>query len=129
LYRGLGGPQDWSGRVHYISLPPAFDPRTVQPVAKRSSDRYAILLTNEFGIGISINTIEVDYFLKYVSNFSFCLTENTVLVDYKYQWVNIVYGGDGLVNVKGKVTVTVKFTLEQTTNAQSGSRGIALLFL
>jgi hypothetical protein len=31
--------------------------------------------------------------------------------------------------VKIKVKVKVKFTLEQTTKAQRGSRGIALLFL
>jgi hypothetical protein len=35
LYRRLGGPQGRSGRVRQISPPPAFDPRTVQPVASR----------------------------------------------------------------------------------------------
>jgi hypothetical protein len=30
---------------------------------------------------------------------------------------------------KGKVKVNVKFTLEQATKTQRGSRGIALLFL
>ena len=39
LYRGLGGPQGRSGRVRKISPPPAFDPRTVQPVASRYTDR------------------------------------------------------------------------------------------
>ena len=38
LYRRLGGPQDRSGRVRKISPPPAFDPRTVQPVASRYTD-------------------------------------------------------------------------------------------
>jgi hypothetical protein len=33
------------------------------------------------------------------------------------------------VKVKVKVTVKVKFALEQATKAQMGSRGIALLFL
>ena len=33
------------------------------------------------------------------------------------------------VKVKVEVKVKVKFTLEQTTKAQRGSRGIALLFL
>ena len=33
LYRRLGGPQGRSGQVRKISSPPAFDPRTVQPVA------------------------------------------------------------------------------------------------
>jgi len=33
LYRRLGGPQGRSGQVRKISLPPGFDPRTVQPVA------------------------------------------------------------------------------------------------
>ena len=38
LYRRLGGPQGWSGRVRKISPPPGFDPRTVQPVASRYTD-------------------------------------------------------------------------------------------
>ena len=37
LYRKLGGAQDrWWGK---ISPPPAFDPRIVQPVASRYTDR------------------------------------------------------------------------------------------
>ena len=35
LYRRLGGPQGRSGRMRKISLPPEFDPRTLQPVASR----------------------------------------------------------------------------------------------
>jgi len=39
LYRRLGGPQSRSGRVRKISPPPpGFDPRTIQPVAKRYID-------------------------------------------------------------------------------------------
>ena len=38
LYRRLGGPQGWSGRVRKICPPPAFDPQTVQPVASRYTD-------------------------------------------------------------------------------------------
>ena len=38
LCRKLGGPQSLSGRVRKISLPPGFDPRTVQPVASRDTD-------------------------------------------------------------------------------------------
>jgi hypothetical protein len=34
----LGGPQDRSGRVRKASPPPAFDPRTVHPVARRYTD-------------------------------------------------------------------------------------------
>jgi hypothetical protein len=33
LYRRLGGPQGRSGQVRKISLPPGFDPQTVQPIA------------------------------------------------------------------------------------------------
>ena len=44
LCRRLGGPQGRSGRVRKISHPPAFDPRTVQPVASRYTD-YAIRTT------------------------------------------------------------------------------------
>ena len=35
LYRRVGGLQDGSGQVRKISPPPAFDPRTYQPVASR----------------------------------------------------------------------------------------------
>ena len=38
LYNTLGGPQGRSGRVRNISPPPAFDTRTVQPVASRYND-------------------------------------------------------------------------------------------
>ena len=38
LYRRLGGPQGWSGRVQKILPPPGFDPRTAQPVASRYTD-------------------------------------------------------------------------------------------
>ena len=38
LYRSLGGPQGWSGRVQKISPPPGFDPWTVQPVASHYTD-------------------------------------------------------------------------------------------
>jgi hypothetical protein len=38
LYTRMGGPQGRSGRVRKISLPPGFDPRTVQQVASRCAD-------------------------------------------------------------------------------------------
>ena len=38
LYRRLGGPQGRSGQVRKMSLPSGFDPRTVQPVARRYTD-------------------------------------------------------------------------------------------
>jgi hypothetical protein len=38
LFRRLGGPQGWSGRVRKISPPPGFDPLTAQPVASRYTD-------------------------------------------------------------------------------------------
>ena len=38
LYRRLGEPQGQSGQVQKISLPPGFDPRTVQPVASHYTD-------------------------------------------------------------------------------------------
>ena len=38
LCRRLGGSQDRSGQVRNISLPPGFDPRTVQPAASRYTD-------------------------------------------------------------------------------------------
>ena len=39
LYRRLGRPQCRSGRLQKISPPPEFDPRTVQPIASRFTDR------------------------------------------------------------------------------------------
>ena len=38
LYRRLGGLQGRSGQVRKTSLPPGFDPQTVQPVASRYTD-------------------------------------------------------------------------------------------
>ena len=38
MYRRLGGTQGRSGRVRKISPPPAFDPRTVQPVVSHCTD-------------------------------------------------------------------------------------------
>ena len=38
LYRRLGGRQGQSGRVHNISLPSGFDPRTVQAIASSYTD-------------------------------------------------------------------------------------------
>ena len=58
LYRRLGGPLGRSGKVRKISPPPAFDPRTVYPVASRYTD-YAIQfhpycqVKQPFGYGIS----------------------------------------------------------------------------
>jgi hypothetical protein len=48
LYRRVGGPQGRSGRVRKISPPPAFDPRTVQPVASHYT-HYAIQAHQQFG--------------------------------------------------------------------------------
>jgi hypothetical protein len=39
LYKRLGGPQGWSGRVRKISPLQRFDPRNVQPVASRYTER------------------------------------------------------------------------------------------
>jgi hypothetical protein len=38
LYRRLCGPQGRAGEVRKISLPPGFDPGTVQPLASRYAD-------------------------------------------------------------------------------------------
>jgi hypothetical protein len=38
LYRWLDGPQSRSGRVRKISLPPGFDPQTIQPIASSYND-------------------------------------------------------------------------------------------
>jgi hypothetical protein len=38
LYRRLGGPQGRSGQAWKVTPTPGFDPRTVQPVARRYND-------------------------------------------------------------------------------------------
>jgi len=38
LYKRLGGPWEWSGRVRKISPPPVFDLCTVQSIASRYTD-------------------------------------------------------------------------------------------
>jgi hypothetical protein len=50
LYRKLGEPQDRSGQVRKISLPPEFDPRTVQPDASHYID-WAIPAPVKQGLG------------------------------------------------------------------------------
>jgi hypothetical protein len=52
LYRRLGRPQGQFGRVPNISLPPGFDPRTVQLVASSYTD-YAITVFYEHGLKIN----------------------------------------------------------------------------
>jgi hypothetical protein len=52
LYGRLGGPQGRSGRVRKISLPPGFDPRTVQPVPSSYTD-WAIPICTYTGMLIS----------------------------------------------------------------------------
>ena len=71
LYTRLGGPQDRSGQVWKISLPPAFDPRTVQPVASRYTD-YATRPTNtvsdtwyEFGAAACTGLIFLSHCLSF----------------------------------------------------------------
>ena len=60
LYRRLGGPQGRSGQVQKISPPPGFDPRTVQPVASRYTDR--VLPTLLVLLSTNLNLPRVLYF-------------------------------------------------------------------
>ena len=66
---------------------------------------------------------------------SFLCPGNTVVAVRKYQLVGSDLGPclvgfrDNSTPVISASTLKVKFTLEQATTAQSGSRGIALLFL
>jgi hypothetical protein len=46
LYRRLIGPQGRSGQVWKTSLPPSFDPRTVQLAASRYTDYASRLITS-----------------------------------------------------------------------------------
>ena len=54
LYRRLGGSQGRFGRVRKISLPPRFDPRTVQPLTSRYI-HYAIPASGSSGCNIVNN--------------------------------------------------------------------------
>jgi hypothetical protein len=49
LYRRLGGPQGWSGRVRKILPQLGFDPRTVQLVASRYT-HYAIPARRDYTV-------------------------------------------------------------------------------
>ena len=68
LYRKLGGTQGRSGQVRKISPSPGFDPRTVQPVASRSTD-YA---TRPFMFRSTVCNLE-NRTLPYVSKTNFCI--------------------------------------------------------
>ena len=54
LYRRLGGPQGQSGQVWKISLPPGFNPRTIQPIVSRYTDYATQLLVVHVS---AINTV------------------------------------------------------------------------
>jgi len=55
LYRTLGGPQGWSGRVRRNSPQPGFDPRTVKPVARPgNSRRHSKKCSRHGGLGSGI---------------------------------------------------------------------------
>jgi len=47
LYKRLGGPQGWFGRVRKISPPLGFNPWTIQPIASHYTD-WAIMAHNDF---------------------------------------------------------------------------------
>jgi len=47
-YRRLSGPQNRYGQVRNISPPPAFDPRTIYPIASRYNSN-AVLAKNQPG--------------------------------------------------------------------------------
>jgi hypothetical protein len=55
VQEGLGGPQGRSGRMLKISSPPGSDPRTVQPVASRYTDR-PIPAPRELGKGLQLHS-------------------------------------------------------------------------
>ena len=57
LYRRLGGPKARSGQVRKISIPPGFDPRTVQPVASRYTDYATQLATKPITYTIPGDTL------------------------------------------------------------------------
>ena len=49
LYRRLGRPQGWSGRVWKILPPPGFDPQTVQSIVSHYNDCAIVALTKCMG--------------------------------------------------------------------------------
>jgi hypothetical protein len=68
LYRRLGGLQDRSGRVRKISLPPGFDPRTIQPVASRYTDWAISAHLNYIYIYIYIYILQALIYFVYLMN-------------------------------------------------------------
>jgi hypothetical protein len=71
LYRRLSGPQGRSGQVRKISLPPGFDPRTVQPLASR----YTVYVTQPTCV-------------IYVYKYPVHLTVDSILT-YKKRFINL----------------------------------------
>jgi len=53
LYRRLGGPQGWPGRVWKISLPPGFKLQTIQPVAIHYTNYTILSALIQYGLHIS----------------------------------------------------------------------------
>jgi hypothetical protein len=62
-----------------------------------------------------------------VQEFSFCITFRMTIVYSIYKFWSEIHTSSTCID--NKIKVNVKFTLEQATKAQRGSRGIALLFL
>jgi hypothetical protein len=87
LYRRLGGPQSRSGRVRKTLPPPVFDPRTVQPVASRRTDR-----------AVNVTTPVITLAVTTYAALSVVTMQNTVLCNVtpyslvqKYQHFELIY--------------------------------------
>ena len=99
LYGRLGGSQGRSGRVWKISLPPGFDPRTVQPVASRYTDwaipvhRYTVSIINYEIIIKHINIYTLN--IWYLQQKRWTQGDGIVRVSQKIWTIFGVAGGDG----------------------------------
>ena len=67
LHSRLGGPQGRSGRVRKISLPPGFDPWTVQPVACRYTDWAIAAHSATKHVDIKVNKVATYTIYAYLS--------------------------------------------------------------
>jgi hypothetical protein len=90
LYRRLGRPQGWCGRVLKISPPPGFDPRTVQLIASRYFN-YAILAhRHEYEVLKFLNHTELKTVGFMCCEYSQEVFEDTAVLSWQLEVLNSV---------------------------------------
>jgi hypothetical protein len=92
LYRRLGGPQGRFGQARKISPPPGFDPRTVQPVASRYTNR---------AIAAHVTNYIAPQIVCAVKQYTICIKFTFLVKLQVFYWLNL---DDGII-MMGKYIV------------------------